>query len=48
MGGTEAAVVGLAGPASDLLLLLVWDMVGDLALVEPARAALPATAAAGK
>ncbi|MEX2264272.1 MAG: hypothetical protein WD696_20125 [Bryobacteraceae bacterium] len=37
---TDARVVALNGPGEDLMLLIVLDMVDDLALIEPAREAL--------
>ena len=36
----QAKVVHVRGPESDLLLIVVMDVVGDLALVDPARQAL--------
>jgi hypothetical protein len=38
--GPALRVVRLQAPASDLLVLLVLDLTGDIALVDPARAAL--------
>jgi hypothetical protein len=40
--GAPAKVLHLAGPADDLLLLIVADLAGDLTLVDPARQALVA------
>ena len=40
VNGKSAPVVGLLEPASDLVLLLVLDMVGDLSQVSPAQDAL--------
>ncbi len=38
--GAAARILSVRGPADDLVLLLVLDMVGDMGLIEPARAAL--------
>jgi hypothetical protein len=43
--GAAAPVVAVRGPGDDLMILLVLDMVGDLASVEPAKDALIAEAA---
>jgi len=42
LDGSPARVVSLRGPGDDLLLILVLDLVGDLALVDPAKEALAA------
>jgi hypothetical protein len=39
-GGANARVLRVRSPQEDLLLLVVLDLVGDLALVDPARTAL--------
>lgn len=38
--GAPARVLAVRGPSDDLILLLVLDLVGDLALVDPAKQAL--------
>jgi hypothetical protein len=40
MDGAASAIVDVRGPADDLMVLLVLDMVGDLASIEPAKEAL--------
>lgn len=40
LNGSPAKVLRVQGPADDLIVLLVLDLAGDLAQVEPARAAL--------
>lgn len=35
-------IAGLRGPGEDLIVLLVFDIAGDLALIEPAKTALKA------
>lgn len=42
VAGTESRVVDVRGPADDLIVLLVMDVVGDLASIEPAKEALVA------
>lgn len=40
VSGPPAKVLGVQSPEDDLLLMIVLDLVGDLALVDPARTAL--------
>src|SRR5688572_6008744 len=42
VGGSASRVVAVRGPADDLIVLLVLDLVGDLASIEPAKEALAA------